>query len=317
MILVLGTTIMLGGGTLPPEELPEVPFMVTEAKSQSAALPPQVVSATDDGRAFVSADRLWWDTGVSVAKGQTIVLSATGEVKGCQHPNLWASGPWGPAGTVGPDGRKACALIAKIEGAQGRRAFYVGERLSFHAPTSGRFYLGVSDISHGDNSGGFSVDVVLDGRRIDFRSKKEKEPTCRWVWQARQVSVEVERRVTLYQGPYGAATWVLPGLVQKIKEPRLQVEGWLHNDGKTNLAEATLRVRIWKRNPYGMTSPGESGDRLMKEATTTVKDVRPAKSASWVCQFTHREGTADGNVELNQAEGEYITVDLASARWAE
>jgi len=134
-----------------------------------------VVTTTTQGLIRVSPLRQWSDTLIDVKSGQRLQIRAQGQVYGCPQP-AWAYGPWGPDGgdSKGTEHypKRLCALIGRIVQAAERgfpavvdsREFLVGESLDLTAPIYGRFFLGVSDIWHFDNSGEFSVEVRIDGK---------------------------------------------------------------------------------------------------------------------------------------------------------
>ncbi len=166
------------GLLLPPRQrhLNTPSFLKTLPAGMQGAPLAYPVLANDDGRAVVPATRLWSDTGLTVAVGQQIRISGTGQVRGCSGPiRDWAFGPWGPAGSLcygtEYEGHALCALIGKIETADGPEEFLVGEQFAFAAPVSGRLFLGVSDINHRDNEGAFLARVSVDGRDVDFRDR--------------------------------------------------------------------------------------------------------------------------------------------------
>ncbi len=106
----------------------------------------------------VSATSEWTDTGIDVRAGQTVYLSASGQVR------------WGKDRRDGPEGernspfnagrplpnRPAAALIGRI----GNDVFFVGnDQGAIRVRNSGRLYLGINDDYLADNSGSFRVTV--------------------------------------------------------------------------------------------------------------------------------------------------------------
>ncbi|MCC7123323.1 MAG: hypothetical protein IT178_00635 [Acidobacteria bacterium] len=106
----------------------------------------------------VSATTDWSDTGIDVRAGQTIYVSASGQVR------------WGRDRRDGPQGennspfnagrplpnRPAAALIGRI----GNDVFFIGnEQGAIRVRNSGRLYLGINDDYLADNSGSFRVTV--------------------------------------------------------------------------------------------------------------------------------------------------------------
>lgn len=112
----------------------------------------------------VRANQDWTPTGITVQRGQTIQLSASGEVRLSNDPN--DSSP-----VTGSDARPATArasLPATLRGALvGRigngRPFGIGNQTSITAPATGPLYLGVNDDEFGDNSGEFTVTISGGG----------------------------------------------------------------------------------------------------------------------------------------------------------
>lgn len=107
------------------------------------------------------------------------------------------------------EGNKACALIGKVEGSEKGEEFYIGKELTFEAPLSGRFYLGVSDIFHLDNEGAFVVAVKIDGKRVDFRTGRSSKSVTLEVKEAK-AEAKAEGKVFIDLNPY--VTWSLTGL---------------------------------------------------------------------------------------------------------
>ncbi len=107
----------------------------------------------------VRANVEWVDTGVDVAEGQSLNISATGQWSNSGPPAVGANG-WGPYdGTV-----LAGAPIAALIGRVGDRLFLVGAAWGGRAPAAGRLYLGINDTSgtYGDNQGSLAVIIHLE-----------------------------------------------------------------------------------------------------------------------------------------------------------
>jgi hypothetical protein len=108
----------------------------------------------------VPANREWTPTGITVQQGQTIQLSASGEVSLSRDAN--DNSP-----VTGSDTRPAAArasLPTTLRGALiGRigngRPFGIGNQTSITAPATGPLYLGVNDDEFSDNSGEFTVSI--------------------------------------------------------------------------------------------------------------------------------------------------------------
>ncbi|HNT36317.1 MAG TPA: hypothetical protein PKH07_15130, partial [bacterium] len=155
----------------PGRTINDIPFLRPLSRSK----PPQPVKADSQGNAVVSPLLFWSDSMLDVKQGQTISISAKGDVKGCHGPEgEWAYGPWGPTGGMSEGTehypKRLCALIGRIEGSDRCEEFLVGDSISFEAPMDGRLYLGVSDIHHFDNEGEFIATVSIDGKHVNFRN---------------------------------------------------------------------------------------------------------------------------------------------------
>jgi hypothetical protein len=119
----------------------------------------------------VSSRTAWTATGITVAQGQTLGFTATGEIT-FSPQNHKAT----PAGSVdrlfdtraplptAPQG----ALVARVGAANARvanvgRAILIGGQSSVVMPTAGQLFLGVNDSGLNDNRGDFTVVVSLGG----------------------------------------------------------------------------------------------------------------------------------------------------------
>ncbi|MFQ5637564.1 MAG: hypothetical protein ACE5IR_06165 [bacterium] len=99
----------------------------------------------------VSSVDFWTDTGIDVKVGQTISISAEGEVYGHYNPPERVWGPLGPEGQTDESadslwmlpGSPKIALIAKI-GEDGT-PLKIGASASFSTERKGRLFLGVND----------------------------------------------------------------------------------------------------------------------------------------------------------------------------
>lgn len=137
----------------------------------------------------VPGDRAWTDTGVDVAAGEPLAITATGEVE-ISHWKFagrdgfeWLVGPQGtylydtvvkdrkfplPAAESGP--APCYALIGRV--GAGGAPFLVGRDCRMKAPASGRLHLGVNDFDVVDNAGGFAADIALG----DAAAARAEEP---------------------------------------------------------------------------------------------------------------------------------------------
>jgi hypothetical protein len=121
----------------------------------------------------VQATQPWTDTGLDLAPGASVSITASGTIK-ISKPNTPKT-PAGDPNCIGFDGKKkdpaaeywltpglTCwSLVGRI-GEDGA-PFQVGTSLSFTVETGGRFYLGVNDEKgkFQDNSGSWSVDITV------------------------------------------------------------------------------------------------------------------------------------------------------------
>jgi hypothetical protein len=117
--------------------------------------------AAGTGRISVPANAGWVNTGLTVRQGQTILLTATGEVRLSTDMNDTAT----PAGSK--SGRKAAsaplpgvlagALIGRVGNGQ---PFGIGNQTSVPAPSTGTLFLAVNDDQLADNAGSFGVELT-------------------------------------------------------------------------------------------------------------------------------------------------------------
>jgi tetratricopeptide (TPR) repeat protein len=104
----------------------------------------------------IAAQQSWVDTGVTVARGQSLTIQANGR---------WSNGdpPFGPngGGHTWPGTILASADIGALIGKIGNEVFLVGENYSGSAPASGKLLLSINDVpgTFGDNSGVVNVHV--------------------------------------------------------------------------------------------------------------------------------------------------------------
>jgi hypothetical protein len=114
------------------------------------------------------------DTGIDLRTGDQVTITATGSVTAGRR-----------AGVVSPEGGRQSAgavfgatgypvptagvgaLIGYIVSSNGQTSqpFYVGNQLTFTAPTDGRLFLMVNDDNYSDNSGSFSARILYPDYR--------------------------------------------------------------------------------------------------------------------------------------------------------
>jgi hypothetical protein len=116
-----------------------------------------------DQHVTVGATQAWTATGIQVRRNEQVTIAGSGQV------DIASGGV--PAGVTGGNDinpgnpvatAKTGALIGKIGNG---RPFLIGERTTLRATDNGQLMLGVNDSNHGDNSGAFEVDVVVNSVR--------------------------------------------------------------------------------------------------------------------------------------------------------
>jgi hypothetical protein len=104
----------------------------------------------------------WFDTGITLTAGQTVIFSAKGSVR----PSTASDVSAGPDGTTEVQSWQDSfsfrsdwaheAVIARIGGGD---ILYIGAGQQFQAPTGGTLELGVNDTDPGNNVGSFEVEI--------------------------------------------------------------------------------------------------------------------------------------------------------------
>lgn len=119
---------------------------------------PQQVAMT----VVVEGKRPWTDTGVDVAAGNDVTITATGQV----FNNANSSS--GPDGVPNDPGLQRFNVVPGVNhsGLLGRigdsgRPFVVGSTFTYDAPTSGRLYLGINDRGVEDNAGAYTATITI------------------------------------------------------------------------------------------------------------------------------------------------------------
>ena len=126
----------------------------------------------------VSAAQVWTDTDYTIRNGQTLTITASGDIIACDPApgDLEAVAEVGPEGTylfnddavdrqfplpAGSQGPAPCySLIGRIGDGD---PFFVGRGRSITADRSGPLQLGINDYDVSDNAGQFLVDIDLTG----------------------------------------------------------------------------------------------------------------------------------------------------------
>jgi tetratricopeptide (TPR) repeat protein len=114
---------------------------------------------TETKRVSVPADAMWFDTGITLAKGAKLDIRASGQ---------WSDGGlplhyWGANGTGNPwpGTLVASANLDALVGKIGNVTFLAGESYSGNSPASGKLYLSMNDIpnSFPGNLGAMDVEI--------------------------------------------------------------------------------------------------------------------------------------------------------------
>lgn len=108
----------------------------------------------------------WTDSGLDVAAGQQVTITASGTVIHSVSTNDGCD-PTGEPSTSGHGANliscpNHASLIAKI--GEAGAPFYVGRTYSVPAAASGRLYLGINDSDLGNNGGSYSATVAVTAR---------------------------------------------------------------------------------------------------------------------------------------------------------
>jgi hypothetical protein len=129
----------------------------------------------------VSGLALWTDTGIDLAVGQHVAVSATGMVA---HGG---GGEFGPAGD--PERTNFAANVVNCVGhaaligrlGDSGEAFYVGPDTSFAATSAARLFLGVNDTGVDNNAGSFAAEVATGLRYANLSRQSVDVPgTAAW-----------------------------------------------------------------------------------------------------------------------------------------
>jgi hypothetical protein len=125
-----------------------------DAPAASIPSNPSIGNTSPQG-VSVSAQQAWTPTGVIVARGETVTVSATGDINfgaGTSSSNGSSErNAANPVPTVGTG-----ALIARIGNGQ---PFPIGSQTRFQAPAAGQLFLGINDTHVQDNDGTYQVQI--------------------------------------------------------------------------------------------------------------------------------------------------------------
>lgn len=121
------------------------------------------VEPTTGESVVVDGRNEWTDTGMRVRAGELIVFDVTGTVRMSGEPGDIATAAGARSGRRAPNSslssQPAGALIGRIDNGA---PFFIGNRRSIRANSTGRLYLGVNDDYLEDNSGAFQVMMSVE-----------------------------------------------------------------------------------------------------------------------------------------------------------
>jgi len=114
-------------------------------------------TSTTDG-IMVPARQRWTATGLTVRRGETLTVNATGEIKFGGGADAKAS-PNG-SGERSPENPIPNATTGTLIGRIGNgQPFAIGSQTSVQAPDAGQLFLGINDTHLDDNDGSFQVRI--------------------------------------------------------------------------------------------------------------------------------------------------------------
>jgi hypothetical protein len=120
-------------------------------------------SSTTDG-IMVPARQRWTPTGLTVRRGESLTVSATGEIKfggGADHKASAAG-----SNERAPDNPIPNATTGTLIGRIGNgQPFAIGSQMNLQAPAAGQLFLGVNDTNLDDNDGSYQVRIQRGAAR--------------------------------------------------------------------------------------------------------------------------------------------------------
>lgn len=158
----LRITLKTGGGErqLQSSEISRIALAVPTGSTGSAG----TAGPGGSNTVTVSATQRWTPTGIAIRQGETLTITADGEIRIGPSPDDRAT----PDGIVNqrfdsnaPIPRTlAGALIGRIGSGQ---PFGIGRNMKVPAPASGALFLGINDSNVADNDGSFQVTISRSG----------------------------------------------------------------------------------------------------------------------------------------------------------
>jgi hypothetical protein len=126
-----------------------------DAPATPAPSNPSTGGSTSPQGLSVSAQQAWTPTGIIVSRGETLTISATGDINfGAGTSSSNGSSERSTANPVPAYGTGA--LVARIGNG---KPFAIGSQMQFQAPAAGQLFLGINDTHVQDNSGAFEVQI--------------------------------------------------------------------------------------------------------------------------------------------------------------
>jgi Ca2+-binding EF-hand superfamily protein len=118
-------------------------------------------AATSGQVIAVGGDREWVDTGITLTAGDTVTISADGQIRLSRENRTGISAAG--AGNRIPDATIPSAPVGGLVARFGNSApVFIGQNRTMRVPRSGRLFLGVNDSYFDDNTGQFNVRVDTD-----------------------------------------------------------------------------------------------------------------------------------------------------------
>ena len=158
----LRITLKTGGGEreLQSSEISRIALAVPTGSTGSSG----TAGPTGTNTITVAANQRWTPTGISVRRGETLSITADGEIRISADPNDRAT----PDGIVNQRFDRGAPLPRTLAGALiGRigngQPFGIGKNMQVPAPGAGALFLGVNDSNVADNDGSFQVTVSRSG----------------------------------------------------------------------------------------------------------------------------------------------------------
>ncbi|OPY86383.1 MAG: Caspase domain protein [Smithella sp. PtaU1.Bin162] len=184
----------------------------------------------------VSASSGWQSSGISLQKGQKIIIKASGLWNKGFASDCGPDGYSGSAGEIRYDsGYGAMALLGKIGNGQ---TFFVGSYLNLEAPSSGElsFRPNCAEIGFWDNTGGISASIYLPGPSSVYTEKVSLRDT-----QNEQLPVQKSKTVIKKDG----SSWAVVIGISKYKYSGSQLPNLVFADDDAKIFARALGSLGW------------------------------------------------------------------------